>query len=307
MTHRVVFFSLVLLLIFSSKNSYADVQGDLTSCLKEGPSPDSEIFPELSTSIGDATLVTVDVFTGYSSFSESKGDFGSGPKALGIQVSSSLPATSPTLEDYANATLLLRKGGILNAYFSLSSSPKWFDSQVCPQKQVDFNEASNKKYKNWVRNYMPDRLYFSLYPVPPLLKAYFIHGVGIKAFKTGLVDDPNIGDSGSDIDVGGTVYIGFGVDGPVWLSNDTKNDLGPAGTLDMQVNLSYTRVNSGTLRKMYSVDNLDESNVYAAGAKLSLIVTRRVSLELDYVAPIGSSKEFMSETVYFNVAYALSE
>ncbi len=271
-------------------------------CGEQNP-PKADFLGELSASLGENSFATVDILAAYAKFSNKEEGYRSGPKMLGIQVSSSVPVTTTTLQEYSDAVLQLNRGGLLNLYFSLSGSPRWLNvNEACDKQLGSFNRSVGSS-PQWRRQYTPDRTYLVPQPVPALLRPYLIHGLGMKAFRTGLVDDPTANSDGSDIAAAGVFYIGVGFDGPVWDSAEDA-EAGPAGTLDFQATISYMHVNSSTLNTLYDDPDLDENSVISIGAKLDLVVTNKLSMAVEYVTPIGSADDFMGEAVFFNIAYA---
>jgi len=118
---------------------------------------------------------------------------------LGFDISTSVPIQSATLADYAKQELLLRHGGLVNLYGSLAGK-----------------NFANAIYKWGDRASNIDRSYFvdTLQHVEPATAQqamlFWSHGLGIKALKTQL-------EGTGDIGLQGTVYLGIGADGPLFV------------------------------------------------------------------------------------------
>lgn len=258
---------------------------DIKQCADAKPAKQAEStnFDSIAAQFGGGTnFVSADVLTGFSRVFAGSGGLWSRPKALGLRLSSAITPTSTTLEDYGDHALLLRGGGVLNLHMSLLGSPDWF-SKPCIDEKRDENPDAPLFY----RPFQPDRVYISYHPVPPLLRPYFLHGLGVKAVRTGLEDRE--GEDASGVDAVGIAYAGLGINGPLWDTTEGYSTATPAGTLDLQVVMSAQRLNSSTLRDLYGVDT-DLQWLYSGSVRLSMIVTERLSVGVEYAAPLGATK-----------------
>lgn len=240
-----------------------------------------------ATIAGDTTLVSADLFSGYSKFTENWGSLR--PKALGFRISSSVPADAATLPKYADAQLALRDGGLLNAYLSLTGSPYWYVKNDPSCRAIGF-----------ARPFVPDRQYLAVHPVSPLMRAYLTHGVGIKAIKTGLKDDEATDEDSSGLAAAGVAYLGVGVNGPVWDAKGNGTDA--SGMLDLQIYVAGARMNEDTLSKLYAQE-VDEPWVLTAGVRFDLFVTNVIAITAEYAAPFDNAKDFVDSVTLFSVKY----
>lgn len=295
----------VLLALMQPGISFAltSAEADLESCLGSGS--ESESFDNLALSLaGDTTLATADVLKAYSPITDKVGSWFV-PKALGVRLSASVPATTSTLADYGNAQILLRDGGLVTGYLSLSASPAWF-VEKCEDKATALTSQDKKvaqRSKKFSRRFQPDRIYLHAHPVPPFLRAYMTHGIGMKAIRLGLEDDDESGEDASSVAAAGVFYFGLGIDGPVVdLTDQDRADHSVSGAIDLQIYGAVTRVNGRTLSELYQ-SPIDDDWVYNAGIRMSLLVTDRVALKIDFTAPLGGAKEYMDEVTTFSISY----
>lgn len=256
---------------------------------------DVDTFENFSAKLGQGTdFLSAEVVSAFSRFREGEGGFPSGPRAVGIRITSSIPPDSSTRREYGDHALMLRDGGILNGHFSLIGSPKWFE-QACTDQALD---VVKKKGPSWFRTFQADRVYLARHPVPRLLRPYLVNGIGIKAVRTGLEDRE--GEDASGVDAVGSAYFGLGLNGPIW--DPAASNATPAGTLDLQIAAQVQRLNSSTLSDLYGVPS-DERWIYSSSVRLSVVVSEKISLALEYAGPVGSSKGLIGDVTVFSVGY----
>ena len=288
--------SVLALFGVSMTSAYAVIGDD--ACVKE-INATNEYFTGFSTQLaGKTSLVSSELVRGFTPFTKRKSGYYFGlPKALGVRATASVPVTTSTKEDYANAALQLRDGALFGLHLSLMASPYWphWYAGQC---------GAPPSPSGWVRNFNADRTYlFDAYPVDPWGRLYFTHGLTLKAIRKGLEDDDD--DSGASIAGAGTVYFGLGYDGPVLLLGAERDDASAAGTFDIQFGYQYTRVSASTLQAIYDDSTLDADEIEGVFASVKLIITDSVYVDVEYAAPRGRAREFMDDVTTFKIGYSL--
>jgi hypothetical protein len=189
---------------------------------------------------------------------------------LGFDVSASVPISSATIADYAKQELLIRDGGLLNLYRSFSG-----------RNYTNEAYAWGDRTANLDRLYVLDIFAFLNPSQPATAKqglVFISQGWGVKALKTALTGTGPLGAQG-------TVYMGLGVDGPLFFAgedpataakNATNN---PAGMMSLEFYASGNIVDRQALNAL-----VGSTNKYLAwGANLSLFVTNSVGIQVQYV------------------------
>lgn len=283
--------------------------GKGSSTCKKTSADLSTVFGELSTQFtGDTTLITTEIFSGFAQFNDhiyiDEGDSRK-PKALGLRITSSLQAGDSNSEDYANASLLLGDGALIGLTASLMGSPRWSH-----YKGVDNCDAGFTN--NYRRNFRTDKTYFGLHPIKDTFtKAYFIHGLTIKAVRPSLskndseVDDKPENDSDSDIKSAATLYLGLGFDGFIHKFGDTNPTKGTiAGLFDISAGVQGTYIKKSALQKIYGNTDIDEDHFFNSFLKATIHITDKFSLDVEHAAPFSDHK-FMSDVTSFRLGYSL--
>lgn len=273
----------------------------------------NENFSEFSAKAGsDVTLISAEIFTGMAPLTNKVGQWFV-PKAIGFELSASLPAESAKLRDYANHQLLLKDGGLFNGYLSAAPSAVWNGTNdECKTAQkfsyiargYSSKEAENFTSSKYQRPFIPSRSYLVGHPVVPFVRPYVAHGLGLKAINTDLEDESDeAGDEhdGGGIAAAGVFFLGLGASGPMYDVSkfDVKSS---SGTMDVLVVGTVTRINPDTLSKLYKQD-IDDKWVYSIGARFSVMVTGSVSLLVEYASPLGRSKDYIDDVAVFSIAY----
>lgn len=290
-----------LLCTYVSAVVHAEDEEASQRCIDESSKKNSS-FDSLSTQFsGGTTLVTSEIFKGYTAFSKRKSKkwYRGTPKAIGIRATASVPAITSTESDYADNSLLLQDGALVGVTFSFMGSPYWphWYSVICDK---------SKKDAKWSRKFSPDRHYLARHPVTPMARAYFLHGITLKAIKSGLVDNDNDND-GSDIDGAGTIYFGLGLDGPISIFESKGRDPGSiGGTIDFNFGWKKTWISEGTLQTLYKDDSIRNSSFEAIFASLRVQVTNKFYVDIEHVATRGS-REYIDDVTSFKLGYSLDK
>lgn len=275
---------------------------DVKDCFKQTK---GQVDPLSALSIqaaGDANLASVELLSAYTPLSRNVGRWFV-PKTLAVRLTTTLPATTGELSEYGDTQLLLREGGLFNAYFSFGGSPAWFRGGCGEQSGAFEAKLTNEVLGDYIRPYSTDKLYLHVHPLPAIARWYMTHGVGIKGIRTGLSDDEVTGEKADELSAAGAAYLGFGLDGPVHNFFDGQQGHAPAGQWDMQATVSALRINNGDLRKIYG-DDVDEDWLFAFGARYKITLTKSISIFLDYNGPIGQARDFMDDVTVFSISYS---
>lgn len=273
-----------------------------SDCIRESEGKTDPLNELAIKSAGETTLATVELLSAYTPLSRNYGQWFI-PKTLAFRLSTSVPATTGTLQDFGDLQLLMRDGALFNGYFSFAASPIWFQGG-CGTRKSAFKVAANATLGEYIRPFTPDKLYLSRHPLPAIARFYFTHGIGLKALRTGLKNDETTGEDANQIAAAGTAFIGLGIDGPAHNLLDGDEGRMPSGKTDFQINGSATRINRATLDHLYG-PGIDDQWVYAAGARYQLTLSKAISVLVDFSAPLGPAKEFMGSVTVFSIAYSL--
>lgn len=189
---------------------------------------------------------------------------------LGFDVSSSVPISAATVADYAKQELLIRDGGLLNIYVSLSG-----------------RDYSNEAYRWGNRKSNLDRSYWvdvidGRQPATSNEALGFIsHGIGIKALKTQLTGTGNLGAQAN-------AYVGWGFDGPLFkAAQEGTNAANTANTADGVVSFemyaSMNWVTHGALVNLVGT-TLRQNTFYSYGANLTFFITDTIGIQLQFAS-----------------------
>jgi hypothetical protein len=195
---------------------------------------------------------------------------------IGLSISSSVPISGATLKDYGAQEVLTHDGGLVNLYASLSG-----------------RTYSNEAYNWGDRKANLDRLYFiDIWGgrQPATAKqalAYITEGIGVKALKTTLTGNVDLG-------VQGTAYVGIGIDGPLFYATqdaqtvNSKLTTGPAGMVSLDTAISYNFINRTALDAMFGPNSAGQKYL-ASATTLQLYITNSIGIQLQYSVPFESS------------------
>lgn len=259
----------------------------------------NDAFTSLSTQFaGDTTLVTSEIFKGYTPFSRKRSGGIGLPKALGLRATASVPALNSTQREYANTTLQLQDGALVGLTFSFMGSPYWghWYAPDCEMQET----------RNWAREFSPDRTYLARHPVvEELTKFYFIHGFSMKAIREVLVESEGAENNSSEgISGAGTFYAGLGFDGPIGLFGNDKKPGSIGGTLDINAGWNKTWIRTNTLRVMYEDESIDVDTFETLFVKMRVQITDKFHIDLEHVSPQGKVT-FMDNVTSFRLGYSL--
>lgn len=191
--------------------------------------------------------------------------------ALGIDISASLPGTSPTLAQYGKQAVLRRDGGLFNIYFNFAGRDL---------EDTAFDPIGDDGHtKPNPRTRYVDRHYVANAATPNELLAYFTHGVGIRAIRTALAGDGMAGLA--------TGYLGFGFDGPVLQSLDGNAGDPSAGWMSVELYGAINRMNSGTFNALFGAPT-GSSSFRSAGVKMTIGLPGKFTVSLEQVKSFGT-------------------
>jgi hypothetical protein len=203
--------------------------------------------------------------------------------AISVEVSATAPLNTATFADYAREEMLGRRGGLVNIYFNPFSG-----------------RDSNNPYYNWSdRKLNSDHVYIAgpfqtfdakLRREPDVSSnifdqalSFYSFGIGGRGVKTAL--------QGSTTAAVGTVYFGYGIDGPF---HDTTATLSPnstpasqSGGVSFETYVTGNIANRNTLNTMFATS--DASSFYNTfGASITFWVTGKLFFSLEYDKGFGS-------------------
>jgi hypothetical protein len=198
--------------------------------------------------------------------------------ALGFDLTSSLPVENASFLDYARHQLLLRRGGVVNLYTSLTfRNPCNVSSEL-----LDFRLSEL------------DRTYFNRdSPGDQKALGFWSHGLGARIIKTELPGEKTAGMF--------TAYLGIGVDGP--LFEGEVNSKTPPGVFSLEGFVSYNMLNKRTLKEMFALP--DEQKDYATyGINFRFNLPGSFQIKLEHLRGLGSfGKNTLGDLTPLSVAY----
>jgi len=203
-------------------------------------------------------------------------------RALGFDISASLPVENATFEDYARHQLLARKGGLLNFYVSLTG------------RDVSESECEITAFRKGFVN----RIYLHRDEMTADKALFFVsQGMGGRVIKTALPGDTMAGLF--------TAYVGFGVDGPLFDGDSARNvlDRSAAGLYSLELYGAYNALNKRTLGKMFGVEGAPK-HFTTAGARFLFNLPGNFNLQLEYSKALGTfGKENLRDLVMLSFGY----
>lgn len=135
-----------------------------------------------------------------------------------------------------------------------------------------------------------DRYYFGKDITSNMTRAFFSNGIGVRGLA---------GDASKEVTTTGlgTIYLGFGIDGPLYSLGARSTD----GYASAEIFLSYNWVNRGAINKLLETDSRRRT-FNAAGLNLEVALLERVSLKLGYSRAFGELGKEIGQLVMTSVS-----
>jgi hypothetical protein len=247
----------------------------------------ADVFSKFSTTATNgSTQATVQIVSGYiNAWMKSDGTLNCGlTNAISVEVTATAAVTTSSFSDYAREEMLGRRAGIVNIYFNPfagrdANNPyyMWNDRALAsdhiyiasPFQTIDSKLKTTARADSWAGAWDEALSFYSF-------------GFGGRAVKKAL--------QGSATAAVGTVYVGFGIDGPFHDFSNTDVSNSASGGLSFELYLTGNKASRNALNSMFGITSASSS--YATyGAQLTFWATGKLFFSLEYDKGIGSFGE----------------
>jgi len=253
---------------------------------------------------GKTTIATVRLVNAYAYMF--KDNLSVSPHILGIKLSTSLPVGNVPASDYFANELLLREGGIVNAYFSFrwAKSSQYFSAE---NVWGDRKYAVDRKYLavNYDKTGNVDNTEKLMAAAEANdiglndeILSYVGHGLGVKALKTSM-DSSSTTSATSSAAAVGSFYLAWGFDGPFTiLGGDEKQ-----GGISFEAFGSLNVGNKKTINAMFGTEKAKA--IFANyGVTGKIYLPGQFQIGVTYGAALGkSTRSFAKEVVSYSIGY----
>lgn len=274
-----------------------------------------DVFSKFSTTASNgATQASAQIVNGYiNAWMKADSNSNCGiTNAISVEVSATAPVTTSTFLDYAREEMLGRRSGIVNIYFNPFAG-----------------RDKNNPYYDWNdRRLNSDHVYiegltaFSLPGLKGLFRTiddklrtdpkgggfdnawdqalpFYSFGIGGRGVKTAL--------QGSSTAAVGTIYFGFGIDGPFHDSSAApaggSSGISTAGGLSFEAYVTGNLANRNALNTMFATT--DSSSKYGTvGSTITFWATGKLFFSLEYDKGLGSfGQRVLRDEALFRFGY----
>jgi hypothetical protein len=241
-----------------------------------------------------ATLATADILNAYVNQGIGDGKAACQPlNAFSVDVSATAEATSASFADYAKAQFLGRRNGLINIFVNPFAGR---DATIPPLAWNTRDVASDHIYMRnpWTPISKADNL------SKDQLLGFWLLGVGGRGVKTAQ--------NGTNLEAVGTIYAGFGIDGPIHDSSVSNSaDETAWGGISLQAFATANAANPGVLANLFYPANAARADVRATfetvGASMTLWMPAKLYFSLEYNRGVGATGSKIGETVSLSFGY----